>query len=238
MPEQNGKRHSVNQEDIKIDVFSKNCMAGSGSFFAFLYCLSTSQAASISDLLITEVMASLSKVDDKVGEWFELFNPTSESINLNNIIIKDNDYDSHTINYGGPLWILPKSFFVLALSSSIIKGADFIVNYFYNYKDFKLANSGDEIILSDTKNNFLSLHYSSGFVEKGQSSELVSKDMILTNYQPTASVNTYGAGNFGTPGSSSSAQKFLNNIPAPSTAMLFIFILYFFKQLKYKVIGF
>jgi hypothetical protein len=221
-----------------MDVFSKIFMTGSGSIFVLVFSLSTAQAVSISDLLITEVMANPSKVDDRIGEWFELFNPTSESINLNNIIIKDNNKDSHIIDYGGPLLILPKGFFVLALSSSIIEEGGFIVNYVYDYNHFKLANVEDEIILSDTKSNFLSLNYLSGFVKKGKSSELISKDMTLANYQPTASVNTYGAGDFGTPGSSSSAQKFINNIPAPSTAMLFIFILYFFKQLKYKVIGF
>ena len=60
------------------------------------------QAALISDLLITEVMADPSEVSDSKGEWFELFNPMTESVDLNQIYIKDDGYDTHQIDHGGP----------------------------------------------------------------------------------------------------------------------------------------
>jgi len=218
--------------------FSKIFVTRSGSFFVLILSLSTAQAAFISDLLITEVMANPLKVSDKVGEWFELFNPTSEKINLNNIFIKDNDKDSHKINNGAPLLIYPKGYLVLALMLSDIKEDEFTSVYVYDYKDFKLANGGDEIILSDGKTDLLRLDYSSRFVSSGRSSELMSKKMTEGNYQLTDPVNLNSDGDIGTPGFLSSEQKFLNTVSAPSTSMLFVFILYFLKKLKYQSIEF
>ena len=51
-----------------------------------------------SDLIINEIMNNPSAVGDEFGEWFEIYNNSSNDINLDNYILRDNDNDFHTIN--------------------------------------------------------------------------------------------------------------------------------------------
>jgi hypothetical protein len=211
-----------------MDVCNKIFITRSASFLILILTLSTTQAALISDLLITEVMANPEQVDDKIGEWFELFNPTKDDFNLNKVIIKDGGSRSHQINHTGPLPLLIESgeYFVLALSWDSLVNGGFKADYVYDYNDFKLANGGDEIILTDGSNNELRLDYSSSFVKAGRSRELVSTPMIQGNYQLTASTATYGDGDIGTPGSSGSVHFAPVSVVEPSPAILFMFGLY------------
>lgn len=211
-----------------MDVCNKLFITRAVSFFILIFTLSTAQAAFISDLLITEVMANPKKVDDKIGEWFELFNPTNDDFNLDKLIIKDGGSKSHQINHTGPLPLLIESgeYFVLALSWDNLVNGGFEADYVYDYNDFKLVNGGDEIILIDSFNKELRLDYSSSFVVAGRSRELVSMPMTQGNYQLTASSKTYGDGDIGTPGSSGSVQFVPISVAEPSSIVLFMFGLY------------
>jgi|TARA_B110000261_G_C12956339_1_gene306560 hypothetical protein len=222
-----------------MDVRNQVFITRSGSFFILIASLSTAQATVISDLLITEVMANPSAVYDNIGEWFELFNPTRDDFNLNQVIITDDGFKSHQINPTGslPLLIKSKGYFVLALSSTKTLNGGFKADYVYDYNDFKLANNGDEIILIDSLNNELRLDYSSSFVASGRSRELVSMPMSQVNYQLTASTETYGDGDIGTPGAPGSVQFAPISVAEPSSIVLFILacMLYFAIQFKIQV---
>jgi hypothetical protein len=52
------------------------------SLFAFPCFALPYYASSVSDLLISEIMANPAGLSDTRGEWFELYNPTIEPINL------------------------------------------------------------------------------------------------------------------------------------------------------------
>lgn len=180
---------------------------------------SLSQAASVSDLLITEIMANPSAVTDTNGEWFELFNPTGDSINLSGIILSDAGSNSHTISSGSDLWIDSGNYFVMGRNGVNSSNGGFTADYVYS--SFSLGNTSDQIIFSDGANELLRLDYAAGFVANGASMELLSESMLAGNY--AASVNPYGDGDFGSPGSEG-AYAFAvapSAVPLPSAVWLF-----------------
>ena len=160
---------------------------------------SFSQASSVSDLLITEIMANPSAVSDANGEWFEIFNPTSDSISLEGIFLSDDGAgNNHTFsNIGGNLLVGSGEYFVLARNGNTLTNGNFTADYVYG-SDFSLTNIDDEIVFSDALDELLRFNYSSGFVVNGASMELLSESMLTGNY--AASMSTYGDGDFGTPG--------------------------------------
>jgi len=180
-----------------------------------------SLASTVSDLLITEVMANPSAVSDSSGEWFELFNPTSYAIDLNGLVLSDAGSDSHTLSSATDLMINSGDYFVLARNADNSINGGFTADYIYG-GDFLLANSNDEIIFSDSSGELLRLDYTSGFVANSASMELTSNTMLLSNY--IVSTQEYGDGDFGTPGSAGSYAFATapSPVPLPGTAWLLL----------------
>ncbi|VAW57438.1 hypothetical protein MNBD_GAMMA07-1822 [hydrothermal vent metagenome] len=158
---------------------------------------SFSQAATVSDLLITEVMANPAAVSDTNGEWFELFNPTNESIDLNGITLSDDGGNRHVITSDSALLVNPGSFFVMARNGDDTTNGGFSADYVYN--SFSLGNTRDQIIFSDANSILLRLDYEAGFVPAAGSTELINGVMQISNYR--ASETAFGLGDLGTPGS-------------------------------------
>ena len=96
-----------------MELSYKIIVARSGILLILFVSTPVAQAALISDLLITEVMANPSEVFDSKGEWFELFNPMTESVDLNQIYIRDDGSDIHNSDHDGALLILLNHYFVL-----------------------------------------------------------------------------------------------------------------------------
>jgi hypothetical protein len=212
------------QEKNSMELSYRIIVARSGILLILFVSTPVAQAALISDLLITEVMADPSEVFDSKGEWFELFNPMTESVNLNQIFIKDDGSNIHQIDHGGPLLILPNQYFVLGRNESSSTNGGFTADYVYS--SFTLGNSDDEIVFSnyaDGRDELLRLDYNLGFVSAGRTRELMTDG----NYQLTSSAFIYGLGDIGTPGYSSSASSSIATIPLPPTGPLLIFGLYF-----------
>ena len=168
-----------------------------------------SQAASVSDLLITEIMATPAAVSDTQGEWFELFNPTAESINLNGITLSDDGSNQHIITSDNPLVIDPGSFFVMARNGDSTTNGGFTADYVYN--NFSLGNTSDQIIFSDASSILLRVDYEAGFVPSAGSMELTNGIMQIDNY--VAANTAFGLGDLGTPGTAGSFN--LAGTPAP-----------------------
>jgi hypothetical protein len=212
-----------------MELSYKIIVARSGILLILFVSTPVAQAALISELLITEVMANPSEVTDSKGEWFELFNPMTESVDLNQIYIKDDGSNIHQIDHGGPLLILPNQYFVLGRNVNSSTNGGFTADYVYS--SFTLVNTGDEIVFSndaDGHDELLRLDYNSNFVSAGRTREL----KIEGNYQLTSLKKTYGLGDIGTPGYSSSAPSSIATIPLPSTGPLLIFGLYFCRLRK------
>jgi predicted extracellular nuclease len=98
--------------------------------------------------VINEILQNPSIVFDSNGEWFEVFNPTGSAVDIDGWTIKDDDFDSHVINNGGPLVVPASGFLVLGRNAD--SGTNGGVTVDYQYSDFFLGNSGDEVILLDT----------------------------------------------------------------------------------------
>ncbi len=94
-------------------------------------------------LLISEFMADPKAVTDANGEWFELYNPTSDPVNLHNWTIKDLGSDHHTINVD--LIIQPGAY--LVLGRNIDTAANGGAPVAYVYTGLTLANSADALLL-------------------------------------------------------------------------------------------
>jgi len=171
------------------------------------------------DLVISEFMANPAAVSDSLGEWFELFNPTADSLILNNLIISDNGSNAHQINTESPLLINSGQYFVLARNADININGGVIADYIYS--GFSLGNSSDAIIISSTDIEITRLEYSSGFIQAGRSSEIFQLPGDIENYQDTPDIFIYGAGDIGSPGTAGSSALPVSTIPIPAAAWLF-----------------
>ena len=169
-----------------------------------------SHAMPISDLLISEVMVNPAALSDARGEWFELFNPTTEEINLREITIGDDGSNRHRIE--SDLLILPGEYLTLARYFD----PGFIPDYVYD--GFTLSNSGDEIVFSDGISELLRLDYGSDFDAAGRSRELGGLPMIASNYDLTLASLSYGPGDIGTPGEAGSFRLSVSAVPLPATS--------------------
>ena len=155
-------------------------------------------------IVISEVMPNPNAVYDQYGEWFEVYNADSVSHDLNGWILKDNDPDSpnyHTISVATSLNIEPGEYFVFARNEDSTTNGGFSADY--EYSNFILGNSGDEIILVDPELNIIDeVSYATDFpYSTGISmylSDMVSDNNDVTNW--VASTVTYGDGDYGTPG--------------------------------------
>jgi len=193
-------------------------MAKGIAHFGILFSLITytghANAILVSDLLISEIMANPAALPDARGEWFELYNPTDQEINLRDTWIGDDGRDNHKIETD--LLILPAEYLTLARSVDPGFAPDYV------YDNFTLGNGADEIVFSDGLMELLRLDYGVDFDQSGQSRELANLPMISSNYVLTRESLTYGVGDIGTPGLAGGFSFTTAAVPLPATAWLFI----------------
>jgi len=154
------------------------------------------------DVVITEIMANPSAVSDSAGEWFEIFNTTDNDIDINGWTIQDADNDSHTINNGGPLILAAGGYLVLGNNADTASNGGVAVDY--QYSGFILANSADEVILSNSAGGIEdSVFYDGSFpLASGASMEVIdpaADNENAANWQ--AATTSFGDGDLGSPGS-------------------------------------
>jgi hypothetical protein len=92
------------------------------------------------DVVVTEIMAK-SQPGTDVGEWFELYNPTQETFDLESCLLKDDGSDLHTILEH--VMLKPGQFVLLARSGDPAKNFGLAPDYVYS--GMSLSNSGDQI---------------------------------------------------------------------------------------------
>ncbi len=176
------------------------------ALFVIFYNLLTAQIKA-GDLVIIEIMNNPKAVSDVNGEWFKVYNKTSDSINLKGYKIKDNGSNNHTIKTD--VIIAPKSYFLFARKAdSTLNGG---INPDYSFS-FSLGNSDDEIIILSPNDSIIDEVYydeSNGFPDSDGASLVLDIDIENTNSGhifndgnanwKLETVNTYGAGDYGTP---------------------------------------
>jgi DNA/RNA endonuclease YhcR with UshA esterase domain len=153
------------------------------------------------EIIITEIMPNPKAVSDTNGEWFEIYNSSSSTINLIDCEIKDAGTNSFTITDN--LNIDPESYLVFGRKEDTTINGGLTVNY--TYASFTLANTVDQIILICAGQEIDKVEYSKalGFPLPDGAS-LMLPDLILDNNVGAnwcISSTPYGDGDMGTPGS-------------------------------------
>lgn len=88
------------------------------------------------DLLITEIMFDPSALSDTYGEWFEIYNNSNRPVNLQNLIIRRDTVNTHTI--ADSVVLAPGAYYVFKRN---IVATDVTSSYIYG-SDISLPNTG------------------------------------------------------------------------------------------------
>jgi hypothetical protein len=163
--------------------------------------------APVANLVINEIMKDPVVVPDAHGEYIEIYNAGSFTVDLNDWTIRDLGGDEHRIAAGEPLPVEPGGFVVLARDSSSSENGGFTADY--EYSGFTLSNGSDEVILVNPSGEVAdSVGYDSvGYPDRpGCALELRNPEFDNapgTNWR--AAGTAFGLGDLGTPGSTNSA---------------------------------
>jgi hypothetical protein len=158
------------------------------------------QAASLGDIIITEIMVDPKSVPDYLGEWFEVYNPTDTAINMKNWVIMDDGADFHTISKD--LYVQPGDFAVLGINADELTNGG--VTCDYQYSSFRIVNfGGDEIVLGFGGAPIDRVSYPGWAVLEGRSLQL-HPDAFDRNWNDLlenwcASTTLMSSGDYGTP---------------------------------------
>jgi cysteine-rich repeat protein len=153
------------------------------------------------DIVINEIIQNPNAVWDSDGEWFELYNTTDHSIDLNGCIVSENGSQSFVIN--STLNILSNGYAVLADKIDPLENGG--VNADYEYSSITLNNSDDELILTCDQTEIDRVEYDGGpnFPDPNGKSMILSNPNVDNNVGSNwcESSSPFGDGDLGTPGS-------------------------------------
>ncbi|MEA3504452.1 MAG: lamin tail domain-containing protein, partial [Bacteroidota bacterium] len=172
------------------------------AFFVLLFQVGISQ-----NIVITEVIQNPAAVNDSEGEWFEIYNAGTETVDINGFTIMDAGSNSHTIENGSALNIEPGSYLVLGINADNATNGGVDVDY--QYSNFTLGNSEDEIMIYAMDGTTLidEIAWDDGvtFPDESGASMTLNPDFFNTtdndngaNWYPATT--PYGDGDLGTPG--------------------------------------
>ena len=168
------------------------------------------------DLIITEIMNNPSEVSDTVGEWFEVYNTTSSSIDMDGWTLRDDESNTHVIDaaIGGNTVVPANGYLVLGRSSDTGENGNAPVDYSYGEDGHTLGNGSDEVVLElpDGMTEIARINYDGGdtFPDlTGESMQLDPGSLNSSDYDDgnnwCPSVSVYGDGDLGTPGTANEA---------------------------------
>lgn len=116
------------------------------------FIVAASWPAAHGDVVVSEVMADPKVLNDEIGEWFELYNPTTTTWDLQGCVLSDEGIDSTMITE--QLLIAPSAYATLARTAN----PGFAPTYVYG-NGFSLSNSEDEIIVTCGATEIASMKY-------------------------------------------------------------------------------
>jgi len=176
------------------------------------------------DLVITEYLANPIGVSDSDGEYFEIYNTTSNDIDLDGLVVRDDGSNAFTVP---TLIISAGTFAVFANSDGVALG----LSPAYVYAGaMALTNGDDEIGLYRPDDLLINqVIYSDGDnFGAGIAHELavISASLPVVTTGPTAGADFIAAsgmlnlGNFGSPGAAGNTQLNAPAVPLPASAWL------------------
>jgi hypothetical protein len=156
-------------------------------------------------LIISEIMANPTSLDDSQGEWFEIYNTSGQPVDLYQVVIRKNTTEQHIINSN--IILPPNSYIVLARTA----GAVISPGYVYG-TSVTLNNTGAVLSLynygTDGSDGSLicAIDYSgTGFPEATGASICLSPTNLsyvaaVSGDSWCVSVSPFSTGDLGTPG--------------------------------------
>lgn len=153
-------------------------------------------------LIITEFMPDPAAVRDSAGEWFEVYNPsTDQPVDLNGWTIRDGGKDNHRVAPG--IEVSPQGFAVLGRNRDETTNGE--ISTIYEYHGFNLTNEEDAIELVDATGQVVDrVAYDADLVFPGASTSLDPAALDSTaNDHPVNWCRSSSAmpnGDYGTPG--------------------------------------
>ncbi|NBC31109.1 MAG: ExeM/NucH family extracellular endonuclease [Alphaproteobacteria bacterium] len=136
----------VEIDDGAVQDLAGNSFAGLAGNSAWNFM--TAAAAAPAEIVITEIMQNPDAVPDSAGEWFEIVNIGSTTIDLDGWTIRDDDSDSFGVS--GPLTVGPGEYLVFGNNADTATNGGITVDF--EYSGFTLANGADEVVLIDGSN--------------------------------------------------------------------------------------
>jgi hypothetical protein len=156
------------------------------------------------DIIITEIMQNPSVVSDANGEYFEVYNTTGASIDMNGWTVKDLGTNSHSIAL--PLIVPANGYAVLGRNGDSGTNGGVTVNYVYS--GITLGNTADELLLVDSVGTTIDkVDWDGG--PNFPNPTGASMELSINKYNDTdndtgsnwaEAVSTFGLGDKGTPG--------------------------------------
>ena len=171
-------------------------------FLLIVLISSTNYSQNAGDIIITEILQNPTGTDAN-GEYFELYNTTSSTININGWTIKDNGTESHIIDNGGPLEILAGGYVSLGRNGDTTINGN--ITHDYIYSNFALGNGDDEIILEAPNATIIDQVYydesgSNAFPDPNGPSMQLDINSYNATDNDTGSNWCASSDNYGTPG--------------------------------------
>ena len=177
-------------------------------------CTGTVTCANVGDVIFTEIMQNPAAVADGSGEYFEIYNTTNSTIDLEGWVIKDDATasEAHTITN---LTIAANGYAVLGNNADSSTNGGYTNDHQYN--GIYLGNSTDGLILECSGTIIDQVIWDNGTTfpdPTGKSMELKTNKYTSTDNDDGANwyeaTTTFGDGDFGSPGAQ-------NSLSVPST---------------------
>ena len=165
----------------------------------------------VGDLVISEVMHSPTQSTfDSYGEWIELYNASAVSIDLQNLVISSTSTGDTSVTFTNSLVVAPGEYVLLATKSTGNGGLTGIDGY-YSFNSVRHQVT-DDLTIGYNATTFDSVSWTiadDNVVVVGASITLDGDDLDATlndsAYRWYAGYQSYGDGDFGTPGSANTA---------------------------------
>ena len=170
-------------------------------------CVPAATCPAVGAIIITEIMQNPAAVGDDKGEYFEVYNTTSSSIDLLGWILKDTSSSSEIHTIASSVVVPANGYAVLGVKSDISTNGSVTVNYEYGAGYF-LGNGADDIVLECGGNTIDQVDWDGGteFPDPtGKSMELATNKYSATDNDnganwAEATSEIVSGGDLGTPG--------------------------------------
>lgn len=180
---------------------------------------STLHAATLlpGQIVMSEIMADPSKVSDSAGEWFELYNPFNVSLDLNGLVVKSmNGASIESFTIANAPQMASHDYFVFGRSANTATNGGVTVDYVWG-SGLSLGNTSDYLRFERADGTTL-LHAAWTGTTAGKSLEIQTgqlPNLAQSNYVLPLAGATFGAGDFGTPGSINTHALGVTGLVAP-----------------------